>query len=360
VVNPVPSATSQGAYLAGVIEGFYGCAWSWSARESTIDFLRQRGLGAYVYAPKSDPFLRRRWAEPWPSATFAQLQQLGRRCRAAGIAWGVGWSPFEVYRCYGPSSRASIRDKLAELNELEPDILCVLFDDMRGDLPELAALQLAIVHDIAAASRARRHIFCPTYYSEDGVLEKVFGAMPRGYWTELGSGLDPAIDYFWTGDRVCSHSYSRQSVAAITAAMGRPPVLWDNYPVNDGARMSRFLHLLPFQGRPGHGDDWVRGHLVNPMNQAWLSRIALCTLEGSGVPAAASFDEAVGTVCAGRLGELLQRDVALFTQGGLDAIAGSAGAALRREYGAIDHPCAREVVAWLSGQYQFDPACLTD
>lgn len=359
-MRPALEAVKAERCPTGVIEGFYGRAWSWSERCAAIDFLRGRGLGAYVYAPKSDPFLRRRWAEPWPASSYSRLHQLGRRCRASGVVWGLGWSPFEAYRCYDAECRARVRDKLAEINALEPDILCILFDDMRGDLPGLASLQLQIVHDIAAASRASCHIFCPTYYSEDPVLERVFGAMPAGYWAELGGGLDQAIDYFWTGDKVVSTRYTRQSLAAITASMGRSPVLWDNYPVNDGARMSRFLHLLPFKERPGSGDDWVRGHLVNPMNQPWLSRIALCTLEGRGVAAAASFSEAVQMVCPEPLAALLRRDVALFTQAGLDGIGGRAAAALRQEYGGIDHPCAREVVAWLSGEYQFDPACLTD
>ena len=40
------------------------------------------------------------------------------------------------------------------------------------------------------------------------------------------------------------------SLKDITELMRRPPVLWDNYPVNDSAKMSRHLHLAPFEGRP--------------------------------------------------------------------------------------------------------------
>jgi hyaluronoglucosaminidase len=32
-----------------------------------IDFLRDYGYQFYVYAPKADPFLRRRWRDPMTS-----------------------------------------------------------------------------------------------------------------------------------------------------------------------------------------------------------------------------------------------------------------------------------------------------
>ncbi|HEY4397239.1 MAG TPA: beta-N-acetylglucosaminidase domain-containing protein, partial [Acidimicrobiia bacterium] len=41
--------------LRGVIEGFYGRPWSLTDRLEMIEFLAERGMNAYVYAPKSDP-----------------------------------------------------------------------------------------------------------------------------------------------------------------------------------------------------------------------------------------------------------------------------------------------------------------
>ncbi len=342
-------------YLSGIIEGFFGRSWSWEDRRSSIDLLSQGQLNSYVYAPKSDPYLRRSWADAWPRETFLQLQELGAHCRGQGVLWGVGLSPFEAYLDYDETTRSRLRNKLREIDRLQPDILCVLFDDMRGDLPGLAGLQARMVADIAANTVAGRVIMCPTYYSEDPVLERVFGAMPDHYWRDLGRMLDPAIDFFWTGDRVCSAAYSSESVCAISEAMGRAPVLWDNYPVNDSQKMSRRLHLRPFSGRPVGAPNWLRGHLVNPMNQACLSRIVLSTLSGY-----EDFAGAVRQHCPEGLARLLERDIECFSGPGLDAIDGSARQALLADYGGFDHPCAREVIDWLQGGYAFDPACLTD
>jgi hypothetical protein len=347
------------SFLGGIIEGFYGVSWTWAERLSSVEFLRDCGLNTYIYAPKSDGFLRRHWDQPWPEDEFGHLLQLADTCRANGVQWGVGLSPMEAYIGYGPKTLERLRSKLAEINRLQPDILCILFDDMRGDIPGLAGVQARIVNDIAAMSSAPRLVMCPTYYSDDPVLERVFGPMPSGYWQELGRQLDPAIDFFWTGNRVCSTAFSRESLAPITAAMGRAPVLWDNYPVNDGAKMSRKLHLKPFVGRPADIASWTHGHLANPMNQACLSRIALCTSPACGQPLA-DLAQAVEYNCPRDLTELLLRDAQLFTDAGLDAMREPQREQLAGEYSRIDHACAREVAGWLRGDYAFDPACLTD
>ena len=52
----------------GIIEGFFGRPWSWPERAAAIRFLRPYGYGFYLYAPKADPYLRRRWQEPHPAA----------------------------------------------------------------------------------------------------------------------------------------------------------------------------------------------------------------------------------------------------------------------------------------------------
>jgi len=81
---------------AGVIEGFFGRPWAWSARLSAVDFLRDWGYRFYVYAPKADPFLRRRWREPMPEETLRHLSELSKRGAASGISIGVGLTPFEI------------------------------------------------------------------------------------------------------------------------------------------------------------------------------------------------------------------------------------------------------------------------
>ena len=143
----------------------------------------------------------------------------------------------------GAQARAAFIAKVRSLDAIGIDDLAILFDDTRGDMPELAAREAEIVHAAMANTRADRVLMCPTYYSDDRMLDVVFGERPAGYLQDLGRRLDPRVGVFWTGEEICTREFSPGHLDRVTEALGRKPTLWDNYPVNDGPRMSRFLHL---------------------------------------------------------------------------------------------------------------------
>lgn len=203
----------------GLIEGFFGKGWSWEARARYAQWLPRHGYGFYLYAPKEDGYLRKHWATPWPADQLEALCQLARQCRENGLAFGVGLSPMGAHHDYA-RQRPALLEKVRLIEEaLKPDILAILFDDMKGDTPDLAHWQLTIAHDIAAHTGAGRLLFCPSYYSTDPVLEKVFGAMPPHYLQDLGQGLDRRIDVFWTGPKVCSTEYPAAHLKQAAAHM---------------------------------------------------------------------------------------------------------------------------------------------
>lgn len=349
----------------GVIEGFFGNTWSWDERASYADFLRELGFAFYIYTPKDDRYLRQDWRKPWPEETMAEASALARAYRDAGLSFGLGFSPFELHLDTRPGDNDALQAKVAQLNAVGPDILCIQFDDMRGDAPGLADQQMATIDDICGASTARRFIACPTYYSLDPALERVFGAMPENYLSDFGRLLDPAIDIFWTGPAVCSRDYPANHLVQVAELLRRKPFLWDNYPVNDSASMAPFLHLGPFRDRPAAMLDLIGGHAVNPMNQPWLSRIPIRTLsdsyaQGDGYDPDASFEAACVDLCGDALGRHLVSDLALFQRIGLEKMTSEERDAARERYAAHrDDPYADEVLRWLAGGYPFDPACLT-
>ena len=339
----------------GLIEGFYGRPWSWRERADTIAFLAPHGYGFYLCAPKADPFLRRRWRESHPDETLQALKGLAAECAGLGVRFGVGLSPFEIYRGFDEAAKADLARKLDELDAVGVDDLAILFDDMRGDLPDLARSQVEIVHWIAGRTRARRLIFCPTYYSDDTMLDRAFGVRPPGYLTDLGQGLDPAVDVFWTGEEVCSRAYGVSSLAKVTEALRRKPVIWDNYPVNDGPVMSQSLHLRAFTGRPAAMAGAIRGHAVNPASQPVLSRIPALTLaesyaNGEDYNYGAAFQRAATKVLGPDLAAVVQGHLSLLQDTGLDRL-GERAQRLRARYQEFDHDGAREILAWLDGAW---------
>ena len=84
-----------------------------------------------------------------PLAAVA-LTAFAAHCRSQGVRFGVGLSPYELYRDFGDVAKADLTRKLAWLDAIGVDDLGILFDDMRGDLPDLAKTQVEILHWIAA------------------------------------------------------------------------------------------------------------------------------------------------------------------------------------------------------------------
>jgi len=339
----------------GIIEGFYGRPWTWDEREATIAYLAPHGYGFYLYAPKVDFHLRRRWQEDHPRDQADALARLAARCAELGVRFGIGLSPFEV-REFGAAEREALGRKLAFFDAIGVRDLAVLFDDMRGDVPELAERQLEIVDWAAARTAADRVIVCPSYYTDDPVLDRVFGRRPEGYLDALGAGLDPRIEVFWTGEEVCSREFSPGHLRRVAEQLRRKPFLWDNYPVNDGQRMSQYVHVRGFTGRPARMAELISAHGVNPALQATLTCIPALTLvesyrRGDAYEYAAATLRAAVEVLGEELGMRLYEDVLVLQDVGLDRLEEKAQA-LRERWAGVDHPGAREIIAWLDGGYR--------
>src|SRR5271169_975885 len=162
----------------GIIEGYYGKPWSWDEREDQARFLKAHGYGFYLYAPKADPYLRRRWREDHPAAEADRLSRMAARCAEVGMRFGVGLSPYEVYRDFNEAAKTDLARKLAFFDMIGATDLAILFDDMPAEQPDLAETQIRIIHWAAERTRASRIIACPTRYTDDPVVERLFGAGP--------------------------------------------------------------------------------------------------------------------------------------------------------------------------------------
>lgn len=350
----------------GVIEGFFGHNWSWQQRNELAGFLQSTGYDYYLYAPKSDTRLRSQWRQDWNQDDWQALLTLRQHHQAAGIKFGIGLSPLDLCTPEGRTDSISLDAKIDRINQLQPDILAVLFDDMRGDIPQLATIQAELAHRAAALTTAPKVILCPTYYSDDPILEKVFGTRPKVYWETLGQQLDPSIDIFWTGPKVCTEQFTRSHLIDVASRLGRQPFLWDNYPVNDGAVKSKHLYLQPFGLDRAEIGDLLAGHAVNPMNQFNLSKLALASLPHAYTDANyqphALFTQLLGQLCPPALRAALQEDCMRFSAQGLEGIAPELCAQLHKRYTQLDDDTgmSTEVADWLAGKYTFDPSCLTD
>ena len=338
----------------GMIEGRFGRLWTPDERSHVVGALAAAGYSFYHYGPKADAALRRTWRSPHDPAQTEALRDLSAQVRAAGMRFGMALTPVGSTHPFDDAVRVDLIRRIADLDAIGIDDLAILFDDLRGDLPELAARQAEVVNFCAGISDATQVYMCPTYYSDDPVLDRVFGARPADYLGDLGRMLDPAVQVYWTGEEVCAREIGVGHLRSVAEALGRPVCLWDNYPVNDGSRMSRYLHLRAFTGRSAEIAPWLSGHAINPTIQAHLGCIPALTLpllyrRGEDYAYGVAFAEVAGALLGRDLAEMLQADLIALQDVGHDRL-GDRIATLRARYAQIDHPAAREVVRWLDGR----------
>jgi hyaluronoglucosaminidase len=263
VPRPVP--------LRGVIEGFYGPPWSQTARLTVLEFLAERGMNAYVYAPKGDAKHRARWRDAYGAEESARFEELAEHTKRLGIRFGFALSPGLDIDYHDEHDRGALFAKLTPLLDGGVEWIVLAFDDI-PNRPGLAGDQARLTAWLLDTLRTRwpgtRLTLVPTEY---------VGTRPTTYLRGLAADLPFDVDVMWTGPTVCSPVIRAADARSWAAALGgRPPLLWDNYPVNDGT-MERSLHLGPYHGREPELTDEVAGVLCNPMLQAHASQIALAT-----------------------------------------------------------------------------------
>ncbi|MDX1587300.1 MAG: beta-N-acetylglucosaminidase domain-containing protein [Oleiphilaceae bacterium] len=345
----------------GIIEGFYRTAsqpeWHWSQRRDLVGRLAPAGFGFYLYAPKGDESLRGQWRRPFTPGELSRLADFAAFCRDAGWRFGVGLSPLDALDDFDSETRQALEGKLAALDRVGIVDLALLFDDapMSGASP--ARDQARLAHWVAERSQAQRLFVCPSYYSDDPMLDRLYGQRPADYLDQLGHHLDPAIQVFWAGEEICPHEIRAGHLREVARRLGRKPFLWDNYPVNDGARMSRHLHLRGFTGRGAELAGEVAGHGINPALQPTLTAIPALTLPalyrlGEEYGYAAATREAMETVLGEPLAALVSEDLQRLQDTGLEGLGAGVRERLRARYAPFQDPAAREIRAWLEGAYQ--------
>jgi hyaluronoglucosaminidase len=340
----------------GIIEGYYGRPWSWEDRSATMAFLAQHGYRFYMFCPKADIYLRRKWRELHPPEDVARLTELSARCRENGVRFGVGLSPTKLHLDFGAEAKSILARKIDSLEALGLDDFALLFDDMKGDVPNLAQLQADVIHWTRDHLKTDRFLVCPSYYTDDPILDRVFGQRPDNYVEDFGRLVDRSIDVFWTGEEVISRQFSRGHLERVSELLQRKPFIWDNYPVNDGERMSNYLHLRGVTGRPAAMGELIAAHGINPALQPTLARIPALTLyesyqQGDQYQYLQSYRRACNEVLGSNVGQLVYEDLLFLHDYGLHSL-GKREETLRGRYTDVDNPGAREIIEWLNGGYR--------
>ena len=265
----------------GIVEGFYGTPWSHQDRLDMLRFEGDHGMNAYYYAPKDDPYHRERWREPYPPDRLAQLGGLVHAARANFVDFCFAVSPGLSMTYSSGADFDALTAKLMSVGKLGTSCYALFLDDVPQQLQQpadqarfksLAAAHAFVInklyHYLVAQSPANRLVVTPTTYTNG------FGS--RDYIRELGADVDPHVDLVWTGTEVVSPPITVAQAHDWSQYLRRPPLIWDNYPVDDYRRWRPFLG--PVVGRAPDLETAGRGLVSNPMNEAHASMLPLWTI----------------------------------------------------------------------------------
>jgi hyaluronoglucosaminidase len=274
----------------GVVEGFFGPPWSMAARRRLFAFGATRGMNTYLYAPKDDPYHRARWTEPYPRAAWRALARLIAAARRQRIDFVYGFHPGAGLRFGAAAPVKTLLAKATRFYDEGVRTFAVLFDDIPSRLEHAAdcrrfgnSLARAegrwLAEILAHQSTAWRDVewwICPSYYSPDPRLARIFGAFERDFLETLAEALPQEVACFWTGPAIVPDRITFAHVRAIAARLRHRLILWDNYPVND-LSMADELHIGPLAGRDPQLPRTVYGYLNNPLLQPDLGLVPLAT-----------------------------------------------------------------------------------
>lgn len=264
----------------GIVEGFYGKPWSHAERLDMLRFEGQHRMNVYYYAPKDDPYHRRLWREPYPPARMRQLRQLVNAAHQNFVDFCFAVSPGLSMVYSSDDDFKSLTDKLDSVGKLGVSCFALFLDDVSPVLenPEdiaryktLAAAHVDVINRLDRYLKSRspeNHlVVTPTTYTN------AWGS--RGYVRELGAGVAPDVQIVWTGTDVVSPTMTAEQARDWGGLLRRKPLVWDNFPVNDG--ISWRLNLGPLRGRAADLPSAVSGYFSNPMIQPQASKIPLQT-----------------------------------------------------------------------------------
>ena len=257
-------------FLSGVIEGFYGPTWSRAERIELLDLMSAWGLHTYLQGPKDDIHHRAAWRTPYPHGEASELRSLAREANARGVQLAHGFGPGLDIRYSDPADLDAAVGRFVQSRAMGVSIFVLLFDDIPDRMHaddvarwgSLACAQAAFANAVLAAlsrEAPARMLFCPTPYCGRMAMRAHGGP---GYLQQLGANLAPAIDVFWTGPEIVSHSITPDHLDEVASWLRRPPVLWDNLHANDYD--GRRFHCGPYSGRPRAIRSRLRGVLSNP------------------------------------------------------------------------------------------------
>lgn len=267
--------------VRGVVEGFYGKPWSHQQRLRAIEKFGDFNFNTYFIAPKDVPWQRFNWRQPFDDEFIALTKELITKGLENGIAVTACVSPGLSVKYSDINDVNSVVTRFKQLYDAGSRHFSLLWDDIAWELqhqedidnfPTTASAQAWFTNQVWDAmlkvDNAIQMTVCPMHYCGRG---------NEPYLVDIGPLLSPRINLMWTGRDICSGYLDISDAVIFQRSTLRPPLYWDNFPVNDGS-MQKNLYIGPLRNREIGLQRYSVGLLANPMLQFEMSLFPLKTV----------------------------------------------------------------------------------
>ena len=255
----------------GVIEGFYGVAWTHSFRLDLFEFMGKYKLNTYIYAPKDDAKHRAQWRDLYTKSELKRMSELVNTAIKNNVRFVYAISPgldIDLGSGY-EADFEKLTAKCESIYELGGRDFAILLDD----IPTLDAAGHAKLCNDFQSKFVKTHEGCSNLIM---ITPEFCQALLTGYTDKIAPLLDPDIMVMWTGDYVLPQSITASSLRGITSKLGRNVYIWWNYPVNDTMGDQLFMGPCVNLGKTLYSS--ISGLVSNPMNQGYASEVPLITI----------------------------------------------------------------------------------
>ena len=262
----------------GFIEGYYGEPWSNEDRAELMTFGGDFKMNSYIYAPKDDPKHNGKWRELYTEDELVKISKLAEAGNASKTRFVYTLHPFmnnairfnteENYQ----QDLGIIKEKFTQLMDSGVRKFGILADDA-GVPPQGAETYVRLMKDLTNWLVEKQADY-------DGlVTDMIF--CPNDYmgWGESGQiqtlrDLPKSVSLIQTGGKVWGE-VSNNFTSTFTENAGRGPYLWINWPCTDNSKQHLIMGGQETFLQPNVNPDNIEGIVLNPMQQAEPSKIAI-------------------------------------------------------------------------------------
>ena len=280
----------------GCVEGYYGYPWSVEGTLSWFDFAKRYKMNIFLYGPKTDPYHLGQWDEDYPETvteeeaaigirTRSEMQQFAEKAAACNVdfvwvAHPAMKKPIDFTNettVNGGVDR--LMAKFADMYDLGVRQFGIFVDDISNEeAARTCDMQIYMLNttqqrlydtyntaDAAAEDMVKPLFFTPAWYTT--------GSSGASTYMPKFQKVHQDIEICFTGNDVFS-SISNSSATTFKNWIGRDPVLWWNYPVNDNLDNVYYTNPINHYYTLDSNPTSLKGVLSNPMNYSESSKVA--------------------------------------------------------------------------------------